>query len=130
MINPEEMAKLADPDFLANYLAGLPQPGPGHGGHPAVSVREDSYKGHRIVIKTTYEMTVDGKPLPIHVSLSNDGSAHVHGLPNYQFLSVVDLVRALIEFFPNEFPAEGPPADEYGGHGEPGGHGTHNAGGS
>lgn len=123
-MNPDEIARLADPNFLGDYLASLPQPEHMHMHGPIVSVREDSYNGHQIVIKTTYEITVDGEPLTAHVELSNDGSAHCHGLPAYRFLSVVDMVRALIDNFPDDFPT-----DEHGGHDEPddhpSGHGSH-----
>jgi len=126
------MAKLADPNFLGDYLAELPQAQ--HAGHthdqgPIESTREDSYRGHRIAIKTTYEITVDGRPLYVHVGLSNDGSAHSHGLPTYRFVSVVDMVRALIDNFPDDFPAGDLPDDEHDGHGDHGGHEMHDAGG-
>jgi hypothetical protein len=39
-MNSEEMAQLADPNFLGHYLAGLPWPRHIHG--PTVSVREDN----------------------------------------------------------------------------------------
>lgn len=54
-------------------------------------------------------------------------ASHCHGLPTYQFVSVVDMVRVLIENFPDDFPGGGPSTDDHGDHG---GHGTHSAGGS
>lgn len=120
-MDPQAMAESSDPAFLGNYLAGLPRPEhPGHG--PARSVREDYFEGHHIVITTTYEITVDGRTLPVHVGLSNDGTAHTHGLPAYQFISAVDMVRTLIRQFPDDFPSGGTPG---GGHGDPDPHGDH-----
>jgi hypothetical protein len=116
----DQMAQHADPAFLGDYLAGLPRPEQTHDGAPR-RVREDDFNGHRIVITTTYEITVDHKPLNVHIGLANDGSAHCHGLPAYQFLSVVDLVRTLIEYFPEDFP----PAGAASGHQEHGAHGGH-----
>jgi hypothetical protein len=92
----------SNPADLGRFLAGLPRADPSHHGPPR-SVREDDFEGHHIVITTTYEITVDSKPLAVHIGLSNDGSAHCHGLPAYQFVSVVDLVRSLITYFPEEF---------------------------
>jgi hypothetical protein len=112
------MAEHADPAFLADYLAGLPRPPHVHAG-PVTVVREDDYRGHHVVITTTYEITVDGTPLPIHIGISNDGMAHAHGLPAYEFASLVDVIRALIEFFPDEFPPAGerpPDPPHHGGH--------------
>jgi hypothetical protein len=112
------MAENSDPAFLGNYLAGLPRPPHPHTG-PVTVVREDDYRGHHVVITTTYEITVDGAPLPVHIGISNDGMAHAHGLPTYEFASLVDVIRALIEFFPDEFPPSGepPPAPaHHGGH--------------
>lgn len=100
------MAESSDPAFLGDYLAKLPRQHHEHPG-PARSVREDHFEGHHIVVTTTYEITVDGRPLHVPIGLSNDGTADSHGLPNYQFTSVIDLVRALITYFPDEFPPGG-----------------------
>jgi len=66
-------------------------------------VREDDYKGHHVVIRTTYNITVDGKEVTGHIMLTNAGQVQYHGLPNYSFDSTVDLVRALIDNFPEDF---------------------------
>ena len=125
-MNSKTMAENADPAFLGNYLAALPRPQHVHSG-PSSSVREDDYRGHHVVITTTYEITVDGAPIDVHIGLSNDGTAHCHGLPAYQFASLVDVVRALIEYFPDEFPA-GEPTDDRP-HGEKPEHPGHLSGG-
>jgi len=66
-------------------------------------VREDDYKAHHVVIRTTYNIAVDGKEVTGHVMLTNAGQVQYHGLPNYSFDSTVDLVRALIDNFPEDF---------------------------
>jgi hypothetical protein len=66
-------------------------------------VRKDDHKGHHIVIRTTYKITVDGKEVTGHVMLTNAGQVQYHGLPNYSFDSAVDLVKALIDNFPEDF---------------------------
>lgn len=79
--------------------------GLGHGDHEAelVSIREVNHGEHKIVIKTTYEVSVDGVPLATHLHVLNDGSLHSHALPNYMFLSAVDLVKKIIDLFPDDF---------------------------
>lgn len=79
----------------------------GHGmnenGHKVESIRKDEYKGHKIVIVTKYEIEVDSKKIfpPMHVS--NNGSVGAHILPNYASSSAIDLVKTLIDCFPEEF---------------------------
>ena len=70
---------------------------------PTTTTRTDTYKGHKIEIKTTYELKVDGKTLHGHIGVGNNGSVHYHGLPNYNWGSTVDLVREVIDSFPKEF---------------------------
>lgn len=102
-----------------------------HGaGHGAVSVRTAEHRGHEIVIRTSYEIVVDGRPFDPHVVIDNAGRVHYHGLPTRDFASMVDLVQKAIDAFPDDF------ADPDGhgevGHGEVGhgdhGHGDHGHG--
>jgi len=120
-VNPEILGENATPSVLGNYLAGLPQPEHPHPG-PTSSVRVEEYKGHHISITTTYDITIDGKPASAHIGVSNRGMTHTHGLPAYEFASVVDLVKAVIDNFPNEFLSSQPGDDMHGG---PGGHQRH-----
>jgi hypothetical protein len=108
-----------DPEFLGAYLASLPDVSADAAHESAGLIREDHYNGHHIVVETTYTITVDGRPLNIHVGVYNDGTTDTHGLPNYQFGSVVDMVRTLIDMFPHEFTHEEPGGP---GGGHPGGH--------
>jgi len=80
------------------------------GMHPggAETVREDEYRGHRILIRTRYKIEVDGRPLTGHLGVTNDGRVHYHAVPNLSFPSAVAMVRRLIEAFPDDFPE---PAD-------------------
>jgi hypothetical protein len=71
--------------------------------HGAETVREDDYKGHHIVIRTTYRIEVDGRPVTGHVAVANDGTVHYHAIPNVRFGSAIDVVRQLIDAFPDEF---------------------------
>lgn len=81
--------------------------------HGVETVREDHYRGHHIVVRTTYRIEVDGRPVTGHVAVGNDGKVHYHAIPNVSFRSAIDVVRQLIDAFPDEFPAEDdhPPHD-------------------
>lgn len=70
---------------------------------PHESIREIDYNGHRITIRTQYEIKVDGKPITGHVYVDNDGKVSTHALPAYSFVSTVDLVKKLIDAFPGNF---------------------------
>jgi hypothetical protein len=105
-------------------LAQLSPPGQGedHGhdsghdhGHGLEAVRQAEHRGHRIVIKTCYEITVDGQPVTTHLSLGNDGTLRTHAMPNYAFSSAVDLVKKIIDLFPDEFTSSHS-GDGHGGH--------------
>jgi hypothetical protein len=67
------------------------------------TVREDEYKGHHIVVRTTYEIQVDGVPVTGHLGVTNDGQVHYHPVPNVSFPSAIDLVKQLIDVFPDDF---------------------------
>ncbi len=73
----------------------------------AESVREAEYKGHHIVIRTTYSIEVDGVPLMGHMGVTDDGHVHYHPVPNASFASAVDLVKDLIDVFPDDFTGKG-----------------------
>jgi hypothetical protein len=97
-----------------------------HGPHAErlETVREDTYQGHHIVVRTTYEIEVDGRPVTGHIALTNDGRVHYHPMPNLSFGSAVDMVRRLIDAFPDDFPApDGGHGGDHGG--QHGGHGGH-----
>lgn len=73
------------------------------------SVRQAEYRGHQIVVRTTYEITVDGRPFDVHLTVDNGGRVHYHGLPTRDFPSVIGLVEKAIAVFPADF--TGTPAE-------------------
>jgi hypothetical protein len=80
--------------------------------HGLETVREDDYRGHHVVIRTTYQIEVDGRPVTGHLGVSQDGRVHYHAIPNLSFDSAIELVRRLIDAFPEEFPGgDAHPAD-------------------
>lgn len=71
------------------------------------SIREADYKGHHIIVRTHYEIEVDGQMVMGHMGVTNDGQVHYHPMPNWSFTSAVDLVKQLIDTFPDDFPTKG-----------------------
>jgi hypothetical protein len=71
------------------------------------SVREADYEGHHIVVRTRYQVEVDGQMLMGHMGVTNDGQVHYHPVPNLAFASAVDLVKRLIDIFPDDFAKKG-----------------------
>lgn len=74
-----------------------------HHGGELVSVRRATYKGHEIVVRTTYEIIVNGQPFNVHLTIDNDGRVYYHGLPTRDFPSVIGLVEKAIDVFGDEF---------------------------
>lgn len=74
-----------------------------HGIGAHESIREAEYKGHKITIRTHYDIRVDNKRLGGHVYVGNDGNVSTHAMPAYSFSSSIDLVKQLIDAFPSEF---------------------------
>jgi hypothetical protein len=61
------------------------------------SVREETYRGHRIRVVTTYTITIDDQPVRGHLNIDNDGSVHYHAIPNQEFLSMIGMVKRIID---------------------------------
>ncbi|MCA1671281.1 MAG: hypothetical protein LC799_03435 [Actinobacteria bacterium] len=61
------------------------------------SVREETYKGHRIKVVTTYEIAIDGQPVTGHLNIDNNGSVHYHAIPNQEFPSMIGMVKRIID---------------------------------
>jgi hypothetical protein len=116
MSDPEQVPLTDVRDYIDEVKRNRPQmemTGHGHG-IGIETVREDDYKGHHIVVRTRYEIAVDGRPVTGHLGVTNDGRVHYHAVPNLSFPSAIAMVRRLIDAFPDDFTTEG------GGHGEGG----------
>lgn len=73
-----------------------------HGGRLA-SVRTATHAGHRIVVETTYSVTVDDEAFDAQMIVDNEGRVYYHGLPTRDFASAIDLVAKAIDQFPGDF---------------------------
>jgi len=107
----KKLSTAAKPTKLAAYVAKLSKTHAGkhgHGAGHAESVREADHNGRHIVIRTTYEVRVNGKLMAIPLSVNDEGQLHCHALPNYQFVSALDAIKTLIDRFPDDFPKKAP----------------------
>lgn len=85
-----------------------------HGMHNELTtVRSAEHRGHEIKITTTYDIEIDGRAVHFHAHVGNDGQLHCHSTPYEKYVSAVDLVKELIDRFPEAF-AEG--GDTHGEH--------------
>jgi hypothetical protein len=73
-----------------------------HHAGPHETVREANYRGHHIVVRTTYAIEVDGRPVEGHLGVTDDGRVHYHPVPNLAFPSAIDMVKQLIDVFPDD----------------------------
>ena len=107
-----ELLRASTPESLAEHVVRN-APAVRHAQHDhgtsMESVRQAIYRGHHIVIRTTYHIEVDGIPVEGHIGVTNDGRVHYHAIPNLTFASTVDLTKQLIDAFPEDFqlPPEG-----------------------
>ena len=102
-----DLAHLAAPESVLEYVShNAPAVRMAAHQHEAggEAIRETAYRGHRIVIGTSYRIEVDGRPLDIPLRVGNNGRVHYHALPNYAPPSAVDVVKRVIDAFPQEFP--------------------------
>lgn len=106
-MEPSELTEATQPDQLLAALAAnaelLATAGHAHGSSQMSSMRQATHNGHRISVRTTYEITVDGKPFDVHLTVDNEGRVHYHGLPTRDFASVIGLVEKAIDTFPADF---------------------------
>lgn len=113
---------------LRDYADDLSHAADSHHGAEMADVRTAQHAGHEIVVRTSYEVTVDGVPFNVHLSVANNGRVHYHGLPTRDFPSVIDLVAKAIDSFGDDLTT--PENTETGGHEHSHEHGhEHGAGG-
>lgn len=90
----------------------------------SVVTRETDYNGHHIVVRTKYEIEVDGKPLMGHMGVTDAGQVHYHPVPNLSFASALDMVKKIIDVYPGDFLPGSTPSPMGGmGHASGGSHG-------
>jgi len=123
-MSTNDLGLTGDPEPLVDSFARAKEELAAGGAHhhgPIETVRESTYCGHRIVVRTTYEITVDDKPIEGHLGVTNDGHVHYHPIPNLGFASAIELAEKIIDTFPDDFEAPGAaePDDDSPHEGEP-----------
>ena len=68
-----------------------------------VSTREARHAGHKIEIRTTYEIHVDGELFRGHAAVNDEGHVHCHAIPYESFGSAIEFVKRLIDLYPESF---------------------------
>ncbi|MBI1868819.1 MAG: hypothetical protein HYS06_11090 [Methylocystis sp.] len=117
----KEVASYAPSAPLLKSVARLPQIK--HGAMHNKSVRTFSHKGHEISIATTYEVKIDGRVVHFPLTVSEDGHVQSHAIPNYSLSSAVDIVKTIVDNFPEDFEKKKPRGRRTGGQ-----HGGHSQG--
>jgi len=97
-----KLKKGAQPQSLGGYLKKSAAKGHTHGGHLA-SIRTAVHNGHTIELTTSYLVKVDGRAVEMTLMVDDMGTVHCHAVPNYQFSSAMDMVKTVIDTFPDEF---------------------------
>lgn len=88
------------PDWLKSKFPAYINP---HAGHEATGIREFSHNGHTVRVITTYRVEVDGNPVRAHLSVDEDGQVYTHATPFVTYTSATDLMKAIIEAYPESF---------------------------
>jgi hypothetical protein len=74
-----------------------------HAGHEMTSVRVFTHAGHVVKITTSYQVEVDGHPIRAHLSVDEDGQVYTHATPFVTYASANDLMKAVIDAYPDSF---------------------------
>lgn len=117
--SPEDGAN-AHPDWVKQEFPAYVTP---HAGHGDTAVREFTHNGHVVRIITTYRVEVDGQPIQAHLSADEDGQVFTHATPFVTYASAVDLMKAVLDAYPDAFSGPGShahPSDKDHGHGHRG----------
>lgn len=100
----KKLATAAAPKAMGAYLKKkVPDAKHGHAMHHS-STRTTEYNGHQIAVETSYRVEVDGKTVKLPLMVNDSGTVHCHSLPNYQFQSALELVKTMVDLFPDDFP--------------------------
>lgn len=90
--------------------------------HRLRGVRCAEHNGHKIEIVTTYEISIDGTPVHFHASVGDDGMLRCHESPYAAVPSAIDLVKHLMDLYPDAFGGAGHGPGHDGEHDAPAGH--------
>jgi len=72
---------------------------PGAHDHALEKVEEFEHAGRKIVLRTRYEILIDGEQVKTHMSIRSDGRFFSHALPYVTFSSPQEMAAALAEYY-------------------------------
>lgn len=79
-----------------------------HGrGGVVTGTRETEFRGRAIRVTTTYEIRINDKPFRGHIMLNEEGRVYIHACPYRDFGSIIELLKHLIQHYPEDFPPRG-----------------------
>jgi len=110
--SPEDGAN-SHPDWVKEKFPTYVTP---HGEHGDTTVREFTHNGHVVRVITTYRVEVDGQPIQTHLSADEDGQVFTHATPFVTYASAVDLMRAVLDAYPDAFSGHEGSSDQDHGH--------------
>lgn len=119
--SPTEGAQ-SHPDWVKKQFPTYIEPHGAHRKHEATSVRELTHNGHNIKIITTYRVEVDGRPADLHLSVDEDGQVYTHATPFVTYSSAVDLMKQVMDAYPDAFSESGAAPEHGHKHNQGGGH--------
>lgn len=106
-MKPKDLERYASVETLRRAGAeGLA--GHGHGAmHHGLTqgVRSAEYRGHRVEVRTTYEVSIDGRPIAIPFHVADDGTVTCHAVPTYTSTSALDVAKRIVDAYPHRYPA-------------------------
>ncbi|MBQ0825926.1 hypothetical protein [Streptomyces tagetis] len=100
---PEKTEAVAATESLGSELAESVRPRGETPPAPAPSVSTARHEGHEIMVTTTYEVVVDGRPVTARLHVDDSGMVSSPGLPYHRFASALDAVRVLVSTYPGDF---------------------------
>jgi hypothetical protein len=113
-MDPTKLKLAATPKSMGAYLKKTAAASE-HSMH-SPAIRTTEYHGHEISIETVYRVQIDGKTVKMPLMVDDAGTVHCHSLPNYQFQSALDMVKAIVDVFPNALPKSKKPGSTSGHH--------------
>jgi hypothetical protein len=75
----------------------------GEHGHTLEEIEDIEHAGRRIVVRTRYEIEIDGKQVKTHMWIRSDGRFVTHALPYFSFSSPREMAEALAEYYSADF---------------------------
>lgn len=91
------------PDWIKKQFPTYVNP---NTGYETTVIREFIHGGHIVKIITSYQVEVDGQLVHAHLSVDKNRQVYTHVTPFVTYASAVDLMKAVIDSYPESFTKE------------------------